>query len=145
MGVLCPAVPYSDGKVANRNVGRSLTRPFRDARRFPSTRLLPVPRATRTTCNLWIFTLVQGPLSAARANPNERSVFFRYAAQMLKKKIEQKEASENRAYLDLQLEQKSLEAEAGRVAALADATKQVRFCRYRFCPTGELKYRGAVG
>jgi hypothetical protein len=22
---------------------------------------------------------------------------------------------------------------------------QVRFCRYRFCPTGELKYRGAVG
>ena len=64
---------------------------------------------------------------------------------MLKKKIEQKEASENRAYLDLQLEQKSLEAEAGRVAALADATKQVRFCRYRFCPTGELKYRGAVG
>lgn len=45
---------------------------------------------------------------------------------MLKKKIEQKEASENRAYLDLQLEQKSLEAEAGRVAALADATKQRR-------------------
>jgi hypothetical protein len=26
----------------------SLTRPFRDARRFPSTRLYPVPRATRT-------------------------------------------------------------------------------------------------
>jgi hypothetical protein len=22
---------------------------------------------------------------------------------------------------------------------------EVRFCRYRFCPTGELKYRGAVG
>jgi hypothetical protein len=22
---------------------------------------------------------------------------------------------------------------------------QVRFCRYRFCATGELKYRGAVG
>ena len=22
---------------------------------------------------------------------------------------------------------------------------QVRFCRYRFSPTGELKYRGAVG
>jgi hypothetical protein len=22
---------------------------------------------------------------------------------------------------------------------------QVRFCRYRFCPTGELNYRGAVG
>jgi hypothetical protein len=27
---------YSDGKVANRNVRRALTRPFRDARRFPS-------------------------------------------------------------------------------------------------------------
>jgi hypothetical protein len=25
------------------------------------------------------------------------------------------------------------------------ATQQVRFCRYRFCATGELKYRGAVG
>jgi hypothetical protein len=23
--------------------------------------------------------------------------------------------------------------------------RQVRFCRYRFCATGELKYRGAVG
>jgi hypothetical protein len=34
---------YSDGKVANRILGvsggRWLTRPFRDARRFPSTRL----------------------------------------------------------------------------------------------------------
>jgi hypothetical protein len=37
------AWPYSDEKVANRNGGRSggrsLTGPFRDARRFPSTRL----------------------------------------------------------------------------------------------------------
>jgi hypothetical protein len=30
--------------------GRSLTRPLRDARRFPSTRWYPVPRATRTPC-----------------------------------------------------------------------------------------------
>jgi hypothetical protein len=32
---------YSDAQVAKRNVsgGRSFTRPFRDARRFPSTRL----------------------------------------------------------------------------------------------------------
>jgi hypothetical protein len=29
--------------------GGSLTRLFRDARRFPSTRWYPVPRATRTT------------------------------------------------------------------------------------------------
>jgi hypothetical protein len=29
--------------------GRSLTGPLRDARRFPSTRWYPVPRATRTT------------------------------------------------------------------------------------------------
>jgi hypothetical protein len=49
-------VGYSDGKAANRTTltlgisgERSLTRPFRDARRFPSTRLYPVPRATRTT------------------------------------------------------------------------------------------------
>jgi hypothetical protein len=26
-----------------------------------------------------------------------------------------------------------------------EGADQVRFCRYRFCPTGELKYRGAVG
>jgi hypothetical protein len=25
-----------------------------------------------------------------------------------------------------------------------DVDAKVRFCRYRFCPTGELKYRGAV-
>jgi hypothetical protein len=27
----------------------------------------------------------------------------------------------------------------------AQSPTQVRFCRYRFCATGELKYRGAVG
>ena len=32
----------------------------------------------------------------------------------------------------------------GEQAAVA-AMDQVRFRRYRFCPTGELKYRGAVG
>ena len=26
-----------------------------------------------------------------------------------------------------------------------EGEQQVRFCRYRFCATGELKYRGAVG
>jgi hypothetical protein len=34
--------------------GRSLTGPFRDARRFPSTRSYPVPRATRTTLGFCI-------------------------------------------------------------------------------------------
>jgi hypothetical protein len=28
---------------------------------------------------------------------------------------------------------------------LSPLWSQVRFCRYRFCATGELKYRGAVG
>ena len=40
----CGAAAFSDAKVTNRNakgfrVGDELTRPFRDARRFPSTRL----------------------------------------------------------------------------------------------------------
>jgi hypothetical protein len=35
--------------------GRSLTGPFRDARRFPSTRLPPVPGATRTPRVFGIF------------------------------------------------------------------------------------------
>jgi hypothetical protein len=43
-------------KVANRDVGvsggRPLTRPFRDARRFPSTRWYFLPGATRTTRQL---------------------------------------------------------------------------------------------
>lgn len=45
---------------------------------------------------------------------------------MLKKKLEQKEAAENRAYLDLQLKQKELEEEALRVAIAEDAKKQKR-------------------
>jgi hypothetical protein len=31
------------------------------------------------------------------------------------------------------------------IESLEDVDGEVRFCRYRFCPTGELKYRGAVG
>jgi hypothetical protein len=42
------APPYSDVKVANRTVGDELTRLFRGARRIPSPRLQPVPRAART-------------------------------------------------------------------------------------------------
>jgi hypothetical protein len=34
---------------------------------------------------------------------------------------------------------------ARRVAAGGHGAHQVRFCRYRFCAIGELKYRGAVG
>jgi hypothetical protein len=33
----------------------------------------------------------------------------------------------------------------GLVGVLSNRLAQVRFCRYRFCATGELKYRGAVG
>ena len=49
-----------------------------------------------------------------------------YHHQMLKKKLEQKEAAENRAYLDLQLRQKELEEEAARLALAEDAKKQKR-------------------
>jgi hypothetical protein len=49
-----------------RDFGRQLTRPFRDARRFPSTRLYRVPRATRTRESEGI---VQGPFSVPRAKP----------------------------------------------------------------------------
>jgi hypothetical protein len=46
-------------------VGDELTRPFRDARRFPSTRWYLVPRATRTTLGVWDSSIVQGPFSVA--------------------------------------------------------------------------------
>jgi hypothetical protein len=35
--------------------------------------------------------------------------------------------------------------EPGGWRKLAGSLRQVRFCRYRFSPTGELKYRGAEG
>jgi hypothetical protein len=44
--------------------GRSLTGPLRDARRFPSTRWYPVPRATRTTVGFGICPSL-GPFSVA--------------------------------------------------------------------------------
>jgi hypothetical protein len=54
LDALAPSVrtaTYSDAKVANRDFGWEMTHAarVRDARRFPSTRLYPVPRATRTT------------------------------------------------------------------------------------------------
>jgi hypothetical protein len=46
--------------------GRALTGPFRDARRFPSTRWYPVPGATRTPLGFGIcLPVVQGPFSVA--------------------------------------------------------------------------------
>jgi hypothetical protein len=45
--------------------GRSLTRPFRDARRFPSTRLQPVVNMYTYAARVWDLSIVQGPLSVA--------------------------------------------------------------------------------
>jgi hypothetical protein len=63
------AAPYSGEKVANRG-GKGfgweiLTRPLRDARRFPSTHCYSVPGATRTTLGFGDLSIVQGPFSVA--------------------------------------------------------------------------------
>jgi hypothetical protein len=61
------------GKSANRHVrvsaGRSLTGPFRDARRFPSIRWCPIPRDTRTSLGFGIRPRVQGPFSVGPCRP----------------------------------------------------------------------------
>ena len=49
----------------------------------------------------------------------------------------------DRAELEAALKQLPQDA-VYRAKGLVPVT-QVRFCRYRFCPTSELKYRGAVG
>jgi hypothetical protein len=49
--------------------GRSLTGPFRDARRLPSTRWYPVPRATRTTLWFGIRPSFKGHSLSRRAKP----------------------------------------------------------------------------
>jgi hypothetical protein len=62
---------YSDEQVANRTVrdwlrvGDELTRPFRDAHRFPSRGSWPVPRATRTPRTVGRCASFKGPFSAA--------------------------------------------------------------------------------
>jgi hypothetical protein len=66
--------PYSDGKVANRDVRDfgweiALTGPLRDARRFPSTRWYPVPRATRTTLGFGIRPSFKDHSLSRRAKP----------------------------------------------------------------------------
>jgi hypothetical protein len=65
-----------DAKVANRTVGISdfggrplFTRPFRDARRFPSTRWYPVPRDTHTTLGFGTCPSFKGHSLSPRAEP----------------------------------------------------------------------------
>jgi hypothetical protein len=53
--------------------GGSLTGPLRDARRFPSTRWYPVPRATCTTLGFGIFPSFKDHFLSARAKPHIRS------------------------------------------------------------------------
>ena len=65
---------YSDEQVANRNDRDfgweiSLTRPLRDAHRFPSTRWYPVPGATRTTLGFGIRPSFKDPFLSRRAKP----------------------------------------------------------------------------
>jgi hypothetical protein len=62
----------SDAKVANRDLGfrvGTLTGPLRDARRFPSTRWYPVPRATRTTLGFGICPSFKDHSLSRRAKP----------------------------------------------------------------------------
>jgi hypothetical protein len=49
--------------------GRSLTGPLRDDRRFPSTRWLPIPGATRKTLGSGICTSFKGHFLSRRAKP----------------------------------------------------------------------------
>jgi hypothetical protein len=49
--------------------GRSLTRPLRDARRFPSTQWYPVPGATRTTLGFGICPSFKDRSLSRRAKP----------------------------------------------------------------------------
>ena len=49
--------------------GRSLTRPLRDARRFPATRWYPVLGATRTTLGFGICSSFKGHFLSRRAKP----------------------------------------------------------------------------
>ena len=49
--------------------GRSLTRPFRDAHRFPSTRWYPVPEAARTTLGFGICPSFKGHCLSPRGKP----------------------------------------------------------------------------
>jgi hypothetical protein len=62
-------------KSANRDLGisggRSLTGPFRDARRLPSTRWYPVPKATRTTLGFGMCPSFKGSI-LCRAVPSLR-------------------------------------------------------------------------
>jgi hypothetical protein len=58
---------YSDAK-ANRNVrdfgvGRSLTRPFRDAHRFPSTTIVACTHLYTHAAKVWDLSIVQRPFS----------------------------------------------------------------------------------
>jgi hypothetical protein len=74
-GVASPACVGPQGlqavnKHANRHVwgfgwGMALTRPFRDARRFPSTRWYPVLGGYAYDVGVWDLSIVQGPFSVA--------------------------------------------------------------------------------
>jgi hypothetical protein len=50
--------------------GRWLTRPFRDAHRFPPTRWYPVPGATHTPLGFGLCPSFKGHFLSPRAKPN---------------------------------------------------------------------------
>jgi hypothetical protein len=59
--------------------GRSLTRPLRDARRFPSTRVNSLPGATRTPLGFGIRPSFKGPFLSRRAKPKPNKKRLRTA------------------------------------------------------------------
>ncbi len=65
----CTAMPKLRIVTVRISGGRSLARPFHDARRFPSTRWFPVPGATRTTLRFGICPSFKDPFLSRRAKP----------------------------------------------------------------------------
>ena len=80
----CPPVrraAYSDRNVANRDVRDSgwrdeLTRPFRDARRFPLHTIVARSHMYTYAVNSWDWSLVQGPCSVAPCQTLLRFTMF---------------------------------------------------------------------
>jgi hypothetical protein len=59
-----------DCRIVRFRVRGELTRPVRDARRFPSPRLSPVPKGYTYAAKDWDLSLVQGPISVAPFHRN---------------------------------------------------------------------------
>jgi hypothetical protein len=68
----CIVHAFCDEKVANRNIrdiAHAITRPFRDARRFPPHDCRPHAHVHTYAANVWDSSIVEAPFSARAKNP----------------------------------------------------------------------------